>query len=81
MIEHPLVPIIMDADEKLNKFIKVQKELHFASLSGMTTKEQSEQIKELDKMISDIVNKRNIIQEKIFADTHLVILHDWEWGL
>ena len=81
MIEHPLVPIIMDVDDKLNKLIKVQKELHFASLSGITTKEQGEQIKEMDRMISDIVNKRNIIQEKIFADTHLVILHDWEWDL
>lgn len=47
----------------------------------MTTKEQGEQIKEMDKMISDIVNKRNMIQEKIFADIHLVILHDWEWDL
>ena len=81
MIEHPLVPTIMEIDDKLNELIKVQKELHFASLSGMTTKEQSEQIKEIDKMISDIVNNRNIIQEKIFADIHLVILHDWEWDL
>lgn len=81
MIEHPLVPAIMELDDKLNELIKVQKELHFVSLSGMTTKEQSEQIKEMDKMISDIVNNRNIIQEKIFADTRLVILHDWEWDL
>lgn len=81
MIEHPLVPAIMELDDKLNELIKVQKELHFASLFGMTTKEQSEQIKEIDKMISDIVNTRNIIQEKIFADTRLVILHDWEWDL
>ena len=81
MIMHPLVPTIMEIDDKLNELIKVQKELHFASLFGMTTKEQSEQIKEIDKMISDIVNTRNIIQEKIFADTRLVILHDWEWDL
>lgn len=81
MIEHPLVPIIMDVDDKLNEFIKVQKELHFAFLSGMMTKEQGEQIKEIDKKISDLVNNRNIIQEKIFADIHLVILHDWEWDL
>lgn len=81
MIEHPLVPTIMEIDDKLNELIKVQKELHLALLSGMATKEQSEQIKELDKMISDIVNNRNIIQEKIFADIHLVILHDWEWDL
>ena len=81
MIEHPLVPTIMEIDDKLNELIKVKKELHLALLSGMATKEQSEQIKELDKMISDIVNNRNIIQEKIFADIHLVILHDWEWDL
>lgn len=81
MTEHPLVPIIMDLDDKLNEFIKIQKGLHFAFLSGMTTKEQSEQIKELDKKISDLVNDRNIIQEKIFADIHLVVLHDWEWDL
>lgn len=81
MIEHPLVPAIMELDDKLNELIKVQKELHFVSLSGMTTKKQDEQIKEIDKMISDLVNQRNIIQEKIFADTHLVILHDWEWDL
>lgn len=81
MIMHPLVPIIMEIDDKLNEFIKVQKEFHLASLSGMTTKEQSEKIKEADKMISDIVNNRNMVQEKIFADIHLVILHDWEWDL
>ena len=81
MIEHPLVPMIMEIDDKLNEFIKVQKRLHFAFLSGMATKEQSEQIKEMDKMISDIVNKRNTIQKKIFSDIHLVILHDWEWDL
>ena len=81
MIKHPLVPIIMEIDDKLNESIKVQKELHFALLSGITTKEQNEQIKEMDKMISDIVNKRNTIQEKIFSDIHLVILHDWEWDL
>ena len=30
MIEHPLVPTIMEIDDKLNELIKVQKELHFA---------------------------------------------------
>lgn len=81
MITHPLLPTIMEIDDKLNEFIKIQKGLHLASLSGMTTKKQDEQIKEVDKKISDLVNNRNIIQEKIFADTHLVILHDWEWDL
>lgn len=30
MIMHPLVPTIMEIDDKLNQLIKVQKQLHFA---------------------------------------------------
>ena len=82
MIMHPLVPVIMELDDKLDEFIMIQKKLHLVSLlPGKTTKKQDEQIKDVDKKISGLVNDRNIIQEKIFADVHLVILHDWEWDL
>lgn len=79
MIRHPLIPIIENLDEKLNDLVKNQKELHYAALMKMTTKEQNEQIYEIDKMITDTVNHRNRAQEILFAETRLVILHDWEW--
>lgn len=80
MISHPLIPVIMDIDDKLYELINNQKYLHFARLMKETTDEQNRRIDEIDKMISDVVEKRNRVQEIIFADTHLVILHDWEWN-
>lgn len=81
MIEHPLIAYIEDLDRRLDKIIDKQKYLHSVSALGKTTDEQNEEIRKLDEMIKVLINYRNMAQKILFAQTRLVILHDWEWDL
>ena len=81
MIEHPLIAYIEDLDRRLDKIIDGQKYLHSASVLGKTTDEQNKDIRKLDEKIEEIINYRNMAQKILFAQTRLVILHDWEWDL
>lgn len=81
MIEHPLIAYIEDLDRRLDEIIDKQKYLHSTSVSGITTDEQNKDIRKLDEEIEKIINYRNTAQKILFEQTHLVILHDWEWDL
>lgn len=81
MIEHPLIEIINFCDNKLDRFIATQKELHYAFAMGLLTDEQKKRVIEIDRAITDFVRKREDYQRRLFEATKLVILHDWEWDL
>lgn len=81
MIEHPLIAYIEDLDRRLDEIIDKQKYLHFASALGETTDEENKDIRKLDEKIKEIIAYRNWAQTILFAQTRLVILHDWEWDL
>lgn len=81
MIEHPLIAYIEDLDRHLDEIIDTQKYLHSVSALGKTTDKQTEDIRELDEIIKEFINVRNMEQKTLFEQTHLVILHDWEWDI
>lgn len=81
MIKYPLIAYIEDLDKRLDEIINMQKYLHSASVLGKTTDEQNKDIRKLDEKIKEVINLRNMAQKALFEQTHLVILHDWEWDL
>ena len=82
MIRHPLIELVNYYDDRLNDFIEKQKRLHQAFVLGLLDDEQKKlSVIELDDKITEIVREREKIQERLFEETHLVILHDWEWDL
>lgn len=81
MIEHPLIAYIEDLDRSLDEIIDKQKHLHSASVLGKTTDEQNKDIRKIDEKITEIITYRDLAQKILFGQTHLVILHDWEWDL
>lgn len=81
MIRHPLIELVNYCDDRLNDLIEKQKQLHQAFVLGLLDDEQKLSVIELDDKITEIVREREKIQERLFQETHLVILHDWEWDL
>lgn len=81
MIRHPLIEFLNYYDDRLNVLIKNQKALHQAFVLGLLDDKQKLDVIELDNEITKLVHEREKIQERLFQETHLVILHDWEWDL
>lgn len=81
MIRHPLIELVNYCDDRLNDLIEKQKALHQAFVLGLLNDEQKLSVIELDDKITEIVREREKIQKRLFEETHLVILHDWEWDL
>lgn len=79
MIRHPLIEFVNYYDDRLNVIIKNQKVLHQAFVLGLLDDKQKLDVIELDNEITKLVHEREKIQERLFQETHLVILHDWEW--
>ena len=81
MIRPPLIELVNYCDDRLNDLIEKQKQLHQAFVLGLLDDEQKLSVIELDDKITEIVREREKIQKRLFEETHLVILHDWEWDL